>query len=132
MKNIPLKTTQDYSRLIGIPYEKKDCWGIVVSFYKTVFDIELNPYYQEIPKTKTEAQTLVHNCLTDFHTVPKEQAKFGDIILVKILGFESHIAVYLGEGKILHTQYKTGCVIDSLSRWEKLVVGFYRAKGIEK
>ena len=55
MKNIPLKTTQDYSSLIGIPYEKKDCWGVVVSFYKLVFDIELNPYYQDIPKTKTEA-----------------------------------------------------------------------------
>jgi cell wall-associated NlpC family hydrolase len=118
--------SQDFSNLIGTPYEKRDCWGIVVDFYKQVLNMELAPYYSEVPESRGMAQAMVYTARKDFNKV--KEPIFGDIILIKMLGFESHIAVYLGEGKILHTQHKTGCIIDSLARWEKMVVGFYRPK----
>lgn len=119
-------TSPDYSNLIGIPYSDKDCWAIVVAFYRQVFKIELQPYYSEVPTDRKVTEKLVYSARKDFDQV--YDRKFGDIVLMKMLGFESHIAVYLGDGKILHTQEKTGCVIDSIAKWEKIVIGFYRPK----
>lgn len=119
-------TSQDYSNLIGLPYSEKDCWGIVVAFYRQVFGIELQPYYSEVPTDRKVTERLVYSARKDFDSV--SDRKFGDIVLMKMLGFESHIGVYLGEGKLLHTQEKTGCVIDSLAKWEKIVIAFYRPK----
>ena len=115
--------------LVGTPYSKLDCWGVVVSFYKSFFGLELAPYYSEIPSTPTEAESLVRHAMKDFEKASTPDMRIGDILLIKLLGYESHIAVYLGEGKILHTNHKTGCVVDSFSRWEKMVVGVYRTKG---
>jgi cell wall-associated NlpC family hydrolase len=88
--------------------------------------IELKPYYSETPESKGFAQAMVFSAKKDFE--PVSVPEFGDILLMKLLGFESHIGVYLGDGKILHTQFKTGCVIDSFSKWEKILVGCYRPK----
>ncbi len=119
-------TSQDYSKLIGVPYSDKDCWGIVVDFYALVFGIRLQPYYSQVPTDRKVTEGLVYSARKDFHQV--YDPKFGDIVLMKMLGFESHIGVYLGKGKLLHTQEKTGCVIDSMVKWEKIVIGFYRPK----
>jgi len=54
--------------------------------------------------------------------------KFGDILLIKLFGVESHIAVYLGNGFILHTSKHSGCLVERVARWEKLIVGTYRVK----
>jgi cell wall-associated NlpC family hydrolase len=119
---------ETYVKLVGVPYEDKDCWGIVVEFYKAVFSVQLNPYYSDVPESRGMAQALVYTARKDFESV--SILKFGDIVLMKMMGFESHIGVYLGEGKMLHTQVKTGCVVDSFAKWEKTVVGCYRPKGI--
>jgi cell wall-associated NlpC family hydrolase len=124
--NILLKTSQDYSKLIGIPYETLDCWGIVREFYKIVFNIELRAYYEIVPKTREEAKEIVYNSMADF--VEVKDREFGDIFLIKMFGVESHIAVYLGNGTMLHTSKHSGCLIEKVTRWEKLIVGTYRAR----
>lgn len=126
MKNTPPQPSPDFSKLIGVPYEKLDCWGIVVEFYKIVFNKTLKSYYDEVPKSRDIARSLVYSSMKDFEEVTDR--KFGDIILIKLYGVESHIAVYLGSGKILHTSEHSGCIIENIARWEKLIVGFYRAK----
>lgn len=115
-----------YAKLIGVPYTEKDCWQIAVAFYSMVFGIELAPYYQEIPKERKEAQRLVYDAIKDFYPVSKPE--FGDLLLMRMFGLECHIGVYLGNGKVLHTFEKTGCVIDSFAKWEKVLVGCYRPK----
>jgi cell wall-associated NlpC family hydrolase len=116
------------SHIVGVPYEKLDCWGVVVKFYILFFGVELAPYYSDVPDSAEKAQTLVHHAMRDFSRVSTPDMRAGDIILIKLLGYESHIAVYLGKNKILHTNHKTGCVVDSFTRWEKMVVGVYRTK----
>lgn len=118
--------TGDYSNLIGIPYEVLDCWGIVREFYSLVYGASLQSYYTEIPKDREIAKSLILSSMKDFECVLDR--KFGDVVLIKLYGVESHIAVYLGEEKILHTNFNTGCVIENIGRWEKLIVGFYRVK----
>jgi len=115
---------KNFNELIGIPYEKYDCWGIVREWYKIVFGMELKHYYHEIPNNRDIANNLIYSNMGDFKKV--DSPEFGDIVLIKLFGVESHIAVYIGEGKILHTQHKTGCIVDKLSKWEKLVTGYFR------
>jgi cell wall-associated NlpC family hydrolase len=127
VSDIPQPITRDFSKLLGVPYSTKDCWGIVVDFYRIVFDIELNRYYQEIPKTRDASKALVYSSMGDFHKV--EDRKFGDIFLIKLYGVECHIAVYIDNGMMLHTTNHSGCVVDRVHRWEKLIVGTYRVVG---
>lgn len=126
MKDTLQKTSQDYSKLIGIPYSEKDCWGIVCDFYKIVFNVTLKQYYETVPETRDIAKGIVYDSMKDF--VEVSDRKFGDLLLIKLFGVESHIAVYLGNGTMLHTSKHSGCLIERINRWEKLIVGIYRAK----
>lgn len=117
---------QDYSRLIGIPYIQSDCWSITREFYRIVFNIDLKHYYDSPPNDLRVANNLIYSSLGDFEKTSFRG--FGDIILIKIGGIESHIAVYLGGGKMLHTSKNTGSVIENTTRWEKSITGYYRIK----
>jgi cell wall-associated NlpC family hydrolase len=125
-KNTLLTLSQDYSSLIGVPYDQLDCWGVVREFYRIVFNINLKPYYESIPKTREMAKTIIYDSMVDFFEV--KDRMFGDIFLIKMFGVESHIAVYLGNGTMLHTSKHSGCIIERVSKWEKLIVGTYRAR----
>ena len=114
------------SKMIGTSYSKMDCWSIVREFYSIQFGKELRAYYDTVPETRDKARALVLNSMKDFEEV--KAPIFGDIILIKLFGIESHIAVYLGEGLMLHTSEHSGCIIERSARWEKLVVGYYRVR----
>lgn len=117
----------DFSKLIGTPYEQLDCWGVVREFYKLVFNLELKQYYEEVPETRDMARNIVYASMKDFEEV-KGPRQFGDIFLIRLFGIESHIAVYLGNGTMLHTSKHSGCLIEKTVRWERLIVGTYRIK----
>lgn len=120
------KIFQESFDLIGTPYDSLDCWGVAREFYRIVFNVHLKNYYEVIPETRDIAKGIVYDSMKDFVEVSDRQ--FGDLILIRLYGVESHIAVYLGEGKILHTSKHSGCLIERIARWEKLIVGFYRVK----
>ena len=112
-------------QLIGTPYEELDCWGVVREFYRH-HDINLKEYYEDAPNNTEISAGLIAKYRTDFDEV--KEPRYGDIILINLLGLPSHIAVFLGEGLILHTKKGTGCMIDRLHRWEKQVVSYYRVR----
>lgn len=130
MKNIHQRSIRACSNLIGIPYKQKDCWAIVVDFYLQVFDIQLNNYYTDIPTSVEGAGELVQAHLKDFEEV-KVPSQLGDIMLIKMYGVACHIAVDLGDGRMLHTTDHSGCVIERTLRWERLIVGRYRVRKAE-
>ena len=116
--------SQDYSRLVGVPYLRMNCWELSREFYRIVFGISLKHYYIDRPKERKEYQDMIYTNIGDFTKV--SDPEFGDLVLLKIKGLESHIAVYVGEGKILHTSKNTGSVIEPISRWGNLIGGYYR------
>lgn len=118
----------DVSLLVGIPYEEMNCWDIAREFYKRVFGIELKHYCQDKDPERKEVKNLIYTNVGDFEMVLKGQIKMGDLILIKLYGIECHIAVYLDDGLMLHTQKKTGSIVDRIERYENLIVGFYRVK----
>lgn len=103
-----------------------DCWGIAREFYKLAFNTELKSYYETIPNDNSKARDLISSNRGDFNLVTTP--KFGDIMLIKLMGLECHIGVYLGDGLFLHTQHGTGCIIDRVTRWEKMISGYFRVK----
>lgn len=116
------------SEMVGIDYAKKDCWQLCQLFYKKVFGIELQSYYEHTPKDRTDRQALIFTNVGEFVKV-QSSPEFGDLVLIKILGVESHIGVFVGDNKMLHTTEKTGSVIESLSKWKPRISGFFRLEG---
>ncbi len=118
---------KDFKSLVGKPYDLANCWDIVREFYMLVFQMEIKTYYHEVPETREATQSLIYTAKGDFNQVdgPPE---FGDIILFEIRGIESHIGVYVGEGKFLHSSKTTGSVIDRIDKWKNLIVGYFRHK----
>jgi cell wall-associated NlpC family hydrolase len=134
MKNIIPINIQGYSKLVGLPYCTYDCWLIAVMFYKEVYGIELKRYCNEIPNNTQIAYSLIQSNLGDLERINPDEKSFGDILLIYMYGVESHIAIYLGSNKILHTSKNTGCIIESFSKWQKLISGVYRIteRAVEK
>lgn len=126
MRNILQQTFPDYSNLVGVPYSDMNCWDIAVAFYKNVFNIDMRSIYDGPTPERSISKNIIYTNLGEFDKV--ESPEFGDIILLKILGIESHIAIYLGNDRMLHSSKSTGSVIDFVSRWKKVIVGFYRVK----
>ena len=113
----------DLAKYVGIEYSEMNCWELTRLFYKDVFDIELKNIISD-PKDRKATENLIYSTKGEFKKI--ESPEFGDIILIKIRGIESHIAVYLGEGLMLHTSETTGSVIDRIDRWGKTITGYFR------
>lgn len=127
MRNTIPKTSPDcFNHLVGIPYEDLNCWQLVKQFYSDVLQIGLKHYVERTPDDKQEIKSLIYSNVGEFEKV--ETPEFGDIVILKIYGIESHIAVFVGEGKILHTTRGVGSCLDRVEKWSRVIVGFYRVR----
>ncbi len=123
-----LAPTQNFSNLVGIPYAKMNCWELAQAFYQQVMNADLKHYYEDdAPPTPQATETLIYSSIGDFKKV-LGTPEFGDIILISILGVESHIAVYVGDGMMLHTSRRMGSVLERTSKWKRCISGYYRLK----
>lgn len=115
--------TVDMTKLVGVAYEKMDCFQLVKRFYQEALDTEV---FNAIPygEDNWERSVLIHTHKNKFVEVPTP--KYGDIVVIKIHGLECHLGVVLEGNRFLHTTKKTGAVIDQLGRWRKLIAGYYR------
>lgn len=118
---------KNISKFVGVPYDKMNCWDLAVGFYRDIFDIELKHMYQgPTPEAKETTRNIIYSHIGDFE--PALDPRFGDVILIKMFGLESHIAIYLGFGKMLHTSKRTGSLVDRTRPFEKIISGYYRIK----
>jgi hypothetical protein len=116
-----------YKHLIGKSHDEYNCWEIVKEFYKVCFDCELKQYYEVAPKDKEHRGDIIASNMGDIFKVD-DSPRFGDIIIIKVMDIPCHIAVYLGRGRMLHSTASKGCVIEKVSRHDKVIEGFYRFK----
>lgn len=127
MRSTPPLVSRDYSKLIGIPYVECNCFDLAKKFYSEILGKDLKHYYDCVPERRSDVQNLIYTSKGDFDQV--EVPEFGDIVLIKIEGLESHIAIFVGNNMILHTLKTTGMsVVDRLNRWNRVVTGFYRLR----
>jgi len=120
---------KSFSHLIGIPYSDKNCWDLPRAFYKDVLGVELKKYYENDISPSTSSNLIFSNAGDFARTI---DPKFGDLITIKIRGIECHLAIFINKDQILHTNKKTGSVIDRKNKWEKVITGYYTLKGNSK
>jgi len=102
-----------------------NCWDIAVKFYAEMLDIDLRNMYSspELPPSD-EIKNIIYSNMGEFTEVADPE--FGDILIIKLFGIESHIGIYIGAGKFIHTSKGSGSVIERVGKYRKLIVGFYR------
>lgn len=121
--------TEDFSPLIGVSYATFNCWQIIREFYWIVFNVHLKHYFEDSRRIedRSDIHSLIYSNIGEFERVDGAP-RFGDLILIKIHGVESHIAVYVNRGTMFHSSKKTGSVIDRVDRWKNHITGYYRLK----
>jgi len=126
VKSIQLRSIEDsLHSLIGISYAEADCWELVKLFYIKILGVNLdvNPTYTQGGE-QIEISRIVEIEKAKFTKV--DTPKIGDILLLRIMELPTHVGVYVGEGKFLHTVKHMNSCIDTLQRWNTRIVGYYR------
>lgn len=146
----------NFKDYVGIPFknhgrDKKgvDCYGIVVLIYKEHLGIDLpdtNTYqvpspnylncFDKATKGNTEEVTVR---MRHFHKLWErvEEPQPYDVITLNVPGACSadgsptHVGMYIGEGKFIHSMISTAVAIQKLENWKPMVHGIYRYKGLE-
>ncbi len=124
-------------QLIGIPYVEKgrdpavglDCWGLFRVFYQRFMGIELPSYgtAYEHAYDHVAMEAAINKDLPGAW-IRVTEPQFGDGIRLRIDGKACHVAVYLGNGQMLHTQNGHDSAIDRVDsvRWKHRLEGYYR------
>lgn len=137
------------NKYIGIPYKPLgrdisgvDCYGLCVVVYKNEFNIDI-PEYTHIGikrESTQEKQDILNRDVSNYikdkskehwQEIPFSEAKEFDFMLFKVCGFVTHIALYVGNNKIIHSFNGRDCVIEDIYpkwqgriykvlRWQKL------------
>jgi cell wall-associated NlpC family hydrolase len=64
---------------------------------------------------------LIYSNIGEFY--PQSKPEFGSLLLIKIRAVESHIGIYVGNNRFLHTTKTTGSVIDRTERFKETITG---------
>lgn len=124
-------------RFIGIPYlphgrsyDGADCWGVLFLYYRDVLGQMLPSYsaeMQDLEFHRREISRLVaaekgHNWAEVVAPAP------GDCVLMRVGRDESHVGVFLGGGRMLHSEGPHPSQIERMGdmRWRDRITGYFR------
>lgn len=124
--------------LVGIPFVPKgrtkngsDCWGIFKMvqerFGNNVPDVNVSSFATELINEEMKKQLPLWKKVDTLEP--------GDAITMrldpKLPDTEQHFAVYIGNGKMIHTLVKTGAIVVRVDHpyWKNKITGFYRWNG---
>lgn len=113
--------------IIGTPFEELDCYGLVREVYKTEKGIILpNPNIRHDENFKIFFK-FSQEISKNWKKVDKEA---GTVVAIRYCmehpKIVTHFGYYLGDNKILHTLKGTGAIAEDISKYEKLIEGFYK------
>lgn len=109
-----------------------DCWGLVRLIYNEQFDIQLPSYEDEYNSSHniTETKEAIEEHSKDWIVVEPGKEGNGDVIVMRLSGYPTHVGIVIENGKMLHIIEGTDAVVENYhSRlWQHRIVGFFRHK----
>jgi len=122
---------------VGIPYKAGgrdrdgcDCYGLVRLVLRERFGKEMPEYGECISHGADESYRLISDDMPLVDAFRPDVPQAGDVVVLKMRGQPSHIGVYLGGGKMLHTLAEHDSAIESVDgpKWVKRIEGYYRVR----
>lgn len=120
----------DYTDLLGIKYkihgrtkeEGFDCYGLAIEVLRRNEINLIDVFYRDLNNIseikKSVIESIAHKTLVN----PKKNC----IIELSVLGEPCHIAVYIGNGYIIHATRNRGVIIEPLHRYSTRIRGIYK------
>ncbi|QND13439.1 C40 family peptidase [Rhizobium leguminosarum bv. trifolii] len=124
-------------RFIGIPYvqhgrgyDGADCWGILYLYYRDVLGILVPTYVAEMEARRFDRRDIgpLMKAERERDWVQIETPAIGDCVLMRAGRHDSHVGVFLGAGRMLHSEGPHPSQIERMAdvRWRDRITGFYR------
>lgn len=125
----------DANRYVGLPYVAHgvdrsgvDCWGLVRLVYAEHFGIEVTggPDHYD-PRDPRQVADIMAGPYREGWTETADPQP-GDIVLLRILRYPSHVGILVRPGLMLHARDDHAVVVESLDRspWKHRIVGYFR------
>jgi len=121
----------NYIKYIGLNFNDYDCFNLVKLIYKEVHNkdiLDTNIKHYESDLINQSYLGEVDNW------IEVKEPKEGDIMAIRLDSnypkLVTHFAYCINDKQILHTTEKTNCVVENISKYYKLVAGFYRHKDL--
>ena len=110
------------NKYIGIPFKEHgrdfsgvDCWGLVRLIYKNEYDITLPSFVEEYSTTDDtpRLEELIAQYREGWEPITAPEP--GAVILFRLLGSESHIAVAINDHQFIHVSENSYSAIESVN-----------------
>lgn len=119
----------------GRDYDGWDCWGLVYVAYRDVEGTMLPSYagtYRDAGETsvgRRHIDELIRGNLNPWERAARPQP--WDVALFRVGGLPIHVALYLGNDQVLHTEKGANTFVERLSSpmWNSRLEGVYRYVG---
>ncbi len=120
----------DYKDLLAVKFtphgrsvqEGFDCYGLAIEVLKRNGIILNDIFYDDIDDYKN----ITESAFLNTQIINVDNLEENCIILISVNGNPTHIAVYIGEGLLIHATENQGVVIQPVHRYERRIVGLYK------
>ena len=129
------------NKYVGIPYKNNgrdltgiDCWGLARLVYNKEFNISLPSFVSDYDgDDRQRISELIAQYKEGWENV-SETPQSGDIVLFRMMGFESHIGIVTEYPYFLHAKEGADSAIERVdsTNWEKRLIGIFRYKEAAK
>lgn len=124
-----------HNKYVGIPYKSNgrnlegvDCWGLARYVYNKEFNISLPSFsFSYDGGDRERIQELIAQYREGWEEIT-ESYKSGDLVIFRMLGYESHVGIITEYPYFLHAKEKADSSIERLdgAHWKNRVVGVFR------
>ncbi len=137
LPQVPEEWVNNY---VGVPFldrgnsmEGSDCWGLMEMVLHEQFEVTL-PEYERFEYGDGSERKRISDYMMQmaneypWKKIDVEEAKAGDVLLLRMSGFKTHVSVVVARGWMLHTEEGIDSVLERYdgTSWKNRVVGTYR------
>ena len=114
--------------LLGVPFKVHgrgrdglDCWGLAIEVFRR-YGTRLPDCWYENLDDKAEIRGRLEGSV-EYRTLDMEKEPC--LLLIRVDGNPNHVAVYIGEGYLIHATRRYGVAVEPVGRYRERIEGIY-------